>query len=213
VTRRPRLPGVLVACALLAAGCGGLGLYTLVEPRVRSMGGAYTVQPRLAWSTASLRDWPETWTIDGVALERLRFFTGLAEGQPLLGLQPAGTADPRARFSTAMTRPELAELVAESLFGSRYPPRHVRPARFGGAPGFRFEVSYATSDGVRREALVAGAVIRARLHVIVYDGTALYHFEKYRDEVERILESITLTAVAPPAPPYRASPNSSATLS
>ena len=57
----------------------------------------------------------------------------------------------------------------------------------------RFEITYATSDGVRREALVAGAVLQRRLYVIAYDGTALHHFDVYRDEVERIA-SIRLTS-------------------
>ena len=90
----------------------------------------------------------------------------------------------------AMTMPEVSEFVAESLFSSRFPPRNVRPAPFGSADGFRFEVSYAGTAGVKREAIVAGAVLDKRLHVIAYEGTALYHFGKYRHEVEHILRSV-----------------------
>jgi hypothetical protein len=45
---------------------------------------------------------------------------------------------------------------------------------------------------VKREALVTGATVKGWLHVIVYEGSALYHFERYRPDVERLLESIAL---------------------
>ena len=45
---------------------------------------------------------------------------------------------------------------------------------------------------MKREPFVTGATVKGRLHVIVYEGTALYHFERYRPDVERLLESITL---------------------
>jgi len=178
---------------LLAAGCAPLGAYRLVESRPNVIGGVYTVRPRLAWATAARGRGPEAWTIDGVLLERLQFFTGIEDGQSLLKT----TGDTRPRFSLAMTRREVAEFVADSLVGSRFPPRHVRPARFGDGPGFRFELSYATDDGVRRESLVIGAVIGGRLEVVQYDGTALFHFERYRDEAEAIIASITLLPGTP----------------
>jgi hypothetical protein len=180
----------LVAITLVAGGCASMrSTYKLVEPGVRTMGDAYTVQPRMAWSVYRSGKL-ETWTIDGFALETLRFFKGVDEGEPLI--RGGANEALRARFHGAMTMAEVSEFVAESLFGSRFPPRNVRPAPFGGADGFRFEVSYGGAAGVKREAIVAGAVLDKRLHVIAYEGTALYHFGKYRDEVEHILGSVHL---------------------
>ena len=45
---------------------------------------------------------------------------------------------------------------------------------------------------MNRRALVAGAVLKHRLHVIVYDGLALYHFGQYREEAERVIDSVSL---------------------
>lgn len=188
----------LVVLALLAPGCASMRSgYRAVPPGVRAIGDAYTVEPGMTWSrpflsTISRRF--EMWTIDGTVLETLRFYTGIPDGEPLV----SGGADQeqRPRFRTAMTTAEVSEMVADSIFGRRYPPRNVRPAPFGGASGFRFEVSYANATGVKREALVAGAVLDKRLHVICYEGTALYHFGKYREEVEHILASVRLK---PPA--------------
>jgi len=190
MTRAAHL-GALAACALLLGGCAVASRYRLVEPGTRSMAGAYTVQPGLAWSSIGAGK-TEAWTIDGLALEGLRFYIGVAEGESILG----GDSVRRGRFSATMTLPEVAELVADSLFG-RFPPRNVRPARFGGAPGFRFEVSYATRDGVHREALVAAAVLHKHLYVIAYTGTSLHHFTRYRDEAEHVIDSVRLTGALP----------------
>ena len=177
-----------LALALALAGCAARG-YSLVEPRARPIADVYTVEPGVAWTTWS-SDRVEAWTIDGYVLHSLRFFKGIADGEPMF--TGGANEDKRPRFRVAMTPTEIAEYVAESLFGGRVTPRHLRPAPFGGAPGFRFEVVYHTRDGVNREALVAGAVLKSRLHVIVYDGTALHHFGKYRADAERVIESVRL---------------------
>ena len=188
----------LLAVALLAASCASMrSAYRAVDPGVRTIGNTYTVEPRVTWSRSffsTISPRFEMWTIDGVGLETLRFYTGIPEGEPLIS---GGTnQERRPRFRAAMTTAEVSELVAETLFGSPYPPRNVRPAPFGGVDGFRFEVSYATTGGMKREAIVAGAVVDKRLHVIAYEGTALYHFAKYRDEAEHIVQSVRLKPAA-----------------
>ena len=176
---------------LLVTGCAGMNrpAYTLVEPRVRPIDDFYTVEPGIAWTSWS-KDKIEAWTIDGYELQRLRFFKGVAEGEPIF---PAGKdAERRPRFRTAMTPSEIAEYVVESIFGARILPTDVRPATFGGVPGFRCEVLYHTRDGVNRQGLVAGAVVKNKLHVIVYDGVRLHHFGKYRADAERVIDSVKL---------------------
>ncbi len=181
---------MLAAWTVIAMGCAATGArYTLVEPRARAIADVYTVEPQLAWTSFSSGK-IETWTINGFALEVLRFYQGIDEGEPML--KGGANEDKRPRFRSAMTPTEVTEFVVESVFGPRITPKNVRPAPFGSAQGFRFEVTYFTRDGVKRDALVAGAVLKNRLHVIVYDGTSLYHFGKYRAEAERVIESVRL---------------------
>jgi hypothetical protein len=179
----------LAATVLAVTGCAVAGRYRLVDAPARDMAGAYTVEPGRAWSSYETGK-VETWTIDGPALGRLRFFRGIADGESLLGAAAGPGRSPR--FRAGMAPIEIVELVVDTLYGSRHAPRRVRPAPFGGAPGFRFEMSYASDDGVRREAMVAGAVLDRTLHLIVYDGTALHHFERYRADAERVLASVRL---------------------
>jgi hypothetical protein len=185
----------LIVLALLAPGCASLrSSYRAVSPGVHTIGNAYTVDPRITWSRTYMYGLYEMWTVDGTGLETLRFYTGITDGQPIL--RGGANEAQRPRFRASMTAAEISDLVAASLFGSRYPPRDVRPAPFGGVDGFRFEVSYAVSGGVKREAIVTGAVVDKRLHVIAYEGTALYHFAKYREEAEHIVRSVRLRPTA-----------------
>ncbi len=185
----------LIILALLAPACASLrSSYRAVSPGTYTIGNTYTVEPRITWSRTFMYGLFEMWTVDGIGLETLRFYTGITDGQPIIR---GGTNEAqRPRFRVAMTAAEISDLVATSLFGSQYPPRDVRPAPFGGADGFRFAVGYAVPGGVKREAIVTGAVVDKRLHVIAYEGTALHHFAKYRDEAEHIMQSVRLRPTA-----------------
>jgi hypothetical protein len=189
VRRRGSLPLVLIV-GVLVTGCAARAAYRPVGPERVGVGDAYTVDPQLGWTMVQGEGTLESWTVDGFLLHALRFFKGVADGQPLL--VGGKDEDRRPRFRATMTETELAELVVDSLYGGRLRPQDLGPAPFGGAPGFRFELDYVRQDGLRRRALVAGAVLRSRLHLIVYDGTALHHFPRYREPVERLLASIQL---------------------
>lgn len=176
-----------LAFALALVGCAvGPPRPTLVERHSAVIGDALTVE----WTSLRVEG-RETWTVDGFALDALHFFPGVADGNGLLP-SPAKGPDTRPRFRRGMSEPEIAELVVDTLFPGRPQARNLRPFDFGRQPGFRFDVDYVTPGGLQRQALVAGAVVRERLQLIVYDAVALHYFAKHRDVVERILSSVQL---------------------
>jgi len=174
-----------VATATLA-GCAP---YALVEPSRRSIADAYTVDPQIQW-TSFKRDKIELWTVDGFVLHNVRFFQAIGDGEPLLP-STGDTKEPRASYRKSMTTTEIAELVLDTLYG-RSTPENLRPAKFGEAAGFRFETSWTNKDGVKLKSMVAGAVLKNRLHLIAYDAVAIHYFAKYRPHVERVIESVRL---------------------
>jgi hypothetical protein len=180
----------LAVLALAAGGCAamaGPAAYKLVEPPRVSIDAAFTVEPQFAWS-ATTAGKIESWTIDGFALNAVRFYKGIYDGEPLL---PGGIGtEKRPRFQTSMSVTEIAEMVSDTLFAGRVRARNLQPVTFAGAPGFRFESIYVTQAGVDRRALVMGGVLRNKLYVIVYDAVALYYYGRYEAHVVKLFESV-----------------------
>lgn len=192
-----RVPTVLLAVLLSISGCAP---YALIEPTRTRIGESYSIDPQIKWTSLREGGRTELWTVDGPALESLRFVKDVGDGQSLLGRavvvdERQVSEDKQPRFRAAMTPSEVVELVADtwSLFGAaKIRATGLRPAKFGTADGFRFELAFVWDDGVEAEATAIGAVIKQRLQLIVYSGTRLYYFGKYRLTVDRLVESIRI---------------------
>ena len=169
--------------------------YSLVEARTQKIGGAYTVDAQIAWNKHA-EGKVEIWTADGPGLEALRFIKGLNDGDALF-TRPVGTAKEIKfpAYRVGMTASEVMEFVVDSLGragAAEVEARGLQPARFGAVPGFRFELTFATAQGLEMSGLAAGAVIEDALHLILYTGARVHYFPKYRDDVERLLGSIEM---------------------
>ncbi len=180
---------VLVLLAALAvAGCAR---YTLLEPRPTTLADLYEVDPQIAWSATSHGKW-EIWTVDGPNLEALQFLKGLADGEPLFAAQGG---EKRARFDKTMSPNEIVEFIVDSLAATgaqKVQATGLRPAKFGNADGFRFELSYQTQSGLSKKAIAAGAVVKEHLYLIVYSGLAQHYFPKHRDHAEAVIRSVRM---------------------
>lgn len=69
---------------------------------------------------------------------------------------------------------------------------NLRPIQFGKAPGYRFEYTHVSKDGLEMEGLAIGAVLHERLYLIIYEGTRQYYFQKHKLDVEKIIDSVSL---------------------
>jgi len=184
---------------LLIAGCQPL---VLVEPKRTSIEGAFSVEPQIAWSrgnpdlqpagTNTSRNPAQVWTADGFGIEQVRFYPGIADGQVLA--KQADGAEKLPVFKKEMTATEVMELVEATLTRSDQSTliemHNLRPADFGGVPGFRFEITMTLKDELPRKAIVAGAIKNDRLYMILYEGARVYYFDKYVDVAQRIIDSV-----------------------
>ena len=180
---------VVVALMATLAACAE---YSLVEAKRQTMAGAYTVDPGIQWSK-SKQDKVEMWTVDGPALESVRFYQGLTEGDRLF---KADEEKKLPTYAPTMTASEVMEFVVDSLSrggSGNVTATALRPADFGAAPGFRFELSFTTADGLWFDGLAIGATIDGKLHLILYSGARQHYFPKYKDEVERMIGTIRTT--------------------
>lgn len=179
---------ILVFATLLLGACS---TYTLVKGERIEVSEAFSVNPQINWSR--LREGHiDIWTVDGDALQAIRFLDGVRDGHGLLET-PRGGDSEMPPFRKDMTATEIQELVIDTLAklgGGNVESSNLDPIEFGSEPGFRFDLSFLTTDGLEMDGIVAGAVMDEKLYLILYTAVRQYYFQKYRDPVERLIGSI-----------------------
>lgn len=182
---------VLAACATP---------YTLVEP-VRQTAGGLSVEPGLRWNALGHSPWEgrvAVWTLDGPALNTLLIVGGTADGEPIFTRKSAiGATAARQEappvFRRSMNSLEIAELfqatIARNYQTTLAEVSGVKPARFLGQAGFRFDTRFAGRDEVERDGTLVGTVRDGKLYAVWFTGTRLHHYRRYLPEFERICES------------------------
>jgi hypothetical protein len=192
---------ILLAIIFLLSACA---YYNLVEPVKTDIGSRYSVEPQIAWSR-STQGLIEIWTVDGPALEAIQFFNGIGDGQtlfPAYGKQK----EKLPKFKKDMTPNEVLEFIVDSIMAPGLPSPvgpnmkgigaqtiHLRPFKFGSHPGFRFELSFLSQEGLEYEGFVVGTIQDDKLYLICYTGTRQYYYHKYKESVEQIIASIDMS--------------------
>lgn len=176
-----------LAVLLLAAACTPPLVTTSPTERVQI--GFYSVTPQAEWNRATMSR-TEAWTVDGYALQALRFLD-VADGRTLSGeTDPDGEAPV---FRKSMLPNEIQEFIVETLAAGGWAnikPAGLQPARFGDLPGFRFSYTMVSEDGLDYSGVVLGTVKDDTLHLIMYSGTSLHYFPKHAKDVEKVFASI-----------------------
>lgn len=185
----------LVALGLLLAACQPFVATPVGRVQV---GDGMTVETKRIWSKANLNAPAELWTQDGMSLNTVGFTAALAKGQPIFKpIAAAAGAQTPPGFDPAMNMAEVAEFFESSLSrqAQNIPVqvRNLRPASFGGYPGFRFDYEFAgKADDLLRAGTAAGAVVNGRLFMIFYHGAKQHYFGAHRDEVEAMIASVAI---------------------
>ncbi len=181
---------LLTVIALIAflSGCAGI---TLVEPKEVKLAGKMTVTPTIAWNKLSYQE-PEIWTINGTGLDAIRFLVDVKDGATFF---KTDKDKKQPKFSGSMRPTEIMEFVVDSFAGAgAVAPvgENLRPAKFGGHRGFRFDMSYASKSGLRYQSLAVGAKVKDRLFLIVFSAPKQHYFGRYRKDVEALIKSVKL---------------------
>ncbi len=184
---------------LFLSACAG---YSLVEGKRQTIAGVYTVDPQIAWSKPQtlITTGGEAWTIDGSALDEILFLSGFEDGDTLfdpglLSFMKVSEDRKLPAYRAGMTANEMMEFVVDTFSRMGYnnvKAKKLRPARFGSATGFRFDLAFKTSEGLNMAGSIQGAVIKDKMYLILYTGTRAYYYPKYKKAVDRLLASIRL---------------------
>ena len=195
------LPTLLVCAAL--AGCVSVKAVDGAMPV--DVGDEISVSPQIAWAAAGgvlTGGSSALWTVDGFGLNEMRFMTGIAAGDPLMRIANVDRKDMIA-YSTTMLPDDVMEMVSGTLGKAglrQVQTSALRPEPFGGATGFRFDLTYTTPDGLQMKGAVLFAQRRNKLDVILYTAPAEYYFDRYMPTVEKVFASVRV----PDAPAMRA---------
>jgi hypothetical protein len=178
-----------IVLLLLLAGCSSM---ERVEPGTFTIGEALIVNADGRWNRLEPpRDGAEIWTADGMTLDRLAFYVGVAEGETL-GAAPSAKAP---RWRASMTPHDVVELY-EALVtqeGSAFRLERLAPAQFGGRQGFLFEHTTVPREGPALGGLAYGAVEGGKLYLLSYTAPKSYFYAKHLAQVRAIAASARIT--------------------
>lgn len=186
-------PALLVALVVLA-GC------TKPATWVGVASGELVVCERLAvridgaWSRLEGTQRPkhDVWTSEGMPLDQLHFYTGLAEGESFVPVKDRPADKPLPRFRKDMQAQDVVEMYEAfaSRDGSVFKLEKLGPARFADEDGFRFEFSRVRKgDDVRMRGVAYGAIHRGELFLLTYEAPRIYYFPKHLPQIEAIAQS------------------------
>ncbi len=161
-----------------------------------------TVTPSLDWNRMGARPGrnAESWTLNGLSLDDLTFYGGIANGATLFRDAKKKT-EPLPHFSSTMLIPDIAQLFESSyrvsVGTSLMSIDSVEPTTFAGSKGFRFSYSFVVQgEEVRRKGEATGAVINGQLYLITYEAPVIHYFDASLDAYRNLAASATIVALA-----------------
>lgn len=195
-----KIRNLLVVCSfVILTGCAtGYSLVPIGTQSIAGMsinaGDGWNMAPRLY--VANSRQDAQTWTQDGMLLDRIVFIPAVPDGEALLVTRRDDTALPV--FRADMLPNEIEELVESTIvkyFGegnATASTSNLRPHRYGSNNGIMFNVSVLAEDSPEYKGTVGSFVANDHLYMIWYFGAHPYYYEKHQEQAEAIIQSARL---------------------
>ncbi len=190
---------LLLATSFLMLNACVVG-YTLVEPGPRSIGNM-TVDAGSGWNLAprstNSRKTAQTWTQDGMLLDRLAFIPAISDGETIIISREKDAALPV--FRKDMLPNEIEELVESTIvknFGegqAAVSTSNLRPHRFGEQRGMMFDISAIVTESPQYKGVVGAFIESDELYIMWYFGAEPYYYDKHLSNAEAIIRSARLT--------------------
>jgi hypothetical protein len=158
-----------------------------------------TVSPDRAWSKGARPGrLSESWTLDGLSINELTFYGGIADNTTLFR-EVSKSERPLPRFSKTMLMPDIVQLFESSyrvaLTTPLFTVDSVEPAPFAGTDGFRFTYSFAVADEVKRKGEARGAIIGGKLYMVTYEAPRIHYYDRDYASFVKIAESARIVVV------------------
>lgn len=192
----------LTAVALFSVFLAACTAYSAIGTGSRQEIGDMSVQVIGKWSAINTSAVPlggadGMWTVDGLSLNRLVFFSGVEAGE---ALQKTGNEDKDSKmptFRAGMTENGIMELVETTFARSdgiaRSVASNLRPRPFLGRNGLTFEVEVVNKEQVEVRIQVTAATVGNKLYLVYFAAPSLHFFDKDLPTVNAIMDSMRLT--------------------
>ncbi len=189
-----------VVCASLALpAAAGFKLMPTGKPQIVAK-STLSVTPSIDWNRLGARPGrnAESWTLDGLTLNDLTFYGGIADGATLF--RDARKKDaPLPKFSATMLAPDIAQLFEGSYRVSNQTAlmkiESMEPAQFAGQPGFRFKYSFTIQgEEVRRLGEATGAIIGGMLYMVTFEAPVIHYFDRDVASARAVTQSAVVGA-------------------
>ena len=161
-----------------------------------------TVSPGQPWNRLGGRVGrnAESWTLDGLALNDVTFYGGIADNKTLFR-ELDKRERPLPRFAATMLIPDVVQFFEASYRvangTSLMAIDSLEPATFAGQPGFRFRYNFTVqNEEVKRLGEARGAIVGGRLYMITFEAPVIYYFNRDIAAFRQIAESARIAASA-----------------
>ena len=184
---------LLVLVLVLLSGCAGMSKVGPGEVTVRD---SLSVTLDAAWNqyALGLTTKSEVWTLDGLPLDRLVFYVGIADGETLAELQRRKDRQ-IPKFRATMQAHEIVEMyeVFATHDGSSFQREKLAPAHFAGGEGFRFEFSRVRkADELEMRGAGYGAVRGGKLYLLVFEAPRSHYYARNLGRFEAVVSSLRI---------------------
>lgn len=190
---------LLLAIVGLFAAC--VTGYTLVQPGVNAArelqvnaDSGWNLAP--AMSTPAARQGAQTWTQDGLLLDRLVLIPSVADGETLLVDRSETAALPV--FRKDMLPNEIEELMESTLvkyFGegnATVSTSNLRPQMFGDERGLMFDISAQLTESPDYQGTIGAFIADDKLYTIWYIAAHPHYHDKHSQRADAIIKSAVL---------------------
>lgn len=136
----------------------------------------------------------EQWTIDGAPLNQLLIISRIKPGEHVfLGARERRSRTDGPWFRAGMRPDEVRDIVLDGLRGGGWANVRgsaLRPARWGDAPGLRFDLALDNPGGLAYRGMATAAERDGRLTLLVWIAPAEHYFERDAEAVSRLFGSL-----------------------
>ncbi|EJL34759.1 hypothetical protein PMI01_01452 [Caulobacter sp. AP07] len=130
-------------------------------------------------------------SMDGPLLNRLYVTDGLAPGEFMV--KPLAKERPTPTYRAGMAPNELVEFVSDSVAAldyQRVETEDLRPAKFAGGDGLRFDLKAKSKEGLDVSGTALVAEKAGKLYVVLYIAPTEHYYAVELPEVETVIGSV-----------------------